>query len=327
MMRTSSRHSVQRTTRRLLPWLILSSMAVAPAAWSTEGAMGRPITGMQIAPYTGVVPPESGFQWAVGYVHYDGRIGADRQVPVAGQVSLGLEAQASLFMLTSVYVWPTDAGRWNFATMAAIPYIDLTASATLQAGGASRNVSQDASNLFDLYFAPVIAGFHIDKVRHLSFGLYVFAPTADYDPSRIANPGLNVWTLSPTVGYTQLLQDGTLEFSVQAALDWYSRNDDTDYRNGIVFRSEALLVKRTASGWGFGGVAGWIEQVEDDAGPTADRLDGFRGHSLGVGPVVSYSRKWAGGEHVDLTLRYVTEFNVKNRFEGDPISLMVSFGF
>lgn len=309
--------------RLLLPLLL----ALPPAAWGTEGAMGRPITGMQIAPYTGVIPPEPGFQWAVAYVYYDGKIGASREVPIAGQVSLGLEAEANLFMLTGVYVWPTQAGRWNFASMAAIPYIDVTASADLQAGEASRSVSQNASNLFDFYFAPVIAGFHIDQVRHLSFGLYVFAPTADYDPSRIANPGLNVWTVSPTFGYTQLMQKGTLEFSVQAAMDWYSENDDTDYKNGVVFRTEALLIKRTPSGWGLGGVVGWIEQVEDDSGPTADRLNGFRGHSLGIGPVVTYGKKWSGGEHVDVTFRYVSEFDVKNRFEGNPLSLMVTFGF
>jgi hypothetical protein len=324
-----------KRTRRYSPRLthflaggLLTSLALGcPTAWATEGAMGRPVTGMQITPYAGVIPPTPGMQWQVGYVYYDGKVEGTREVPIAGQVSLGLEADVNLYLAGGVYIWPTAESRWNFASMVTVPYIDVEVGATLDVGGASARRSQSAGNLFDLYFAPVIASFHIDQVRHLSFGLYVYAPTADYDPDRIANPGLNVWTASPTVNYTQLFQQGTLEFSVQGALDWYSENKDTDYKNGVVWRSEVLLIKRTASGWGIGAVGGWIQQLEDDSGPTADRLGGFKGRAFGVGPVVTYGKKWQGGEHVDVTFRLVDEFSVKNRFEGVPVSLMVSFGF
>ena len=302
-------------------------LAASTSAQATEGALGRPITGMQITPYAGIIPPEPGMQWSLAYIYYDGKIEGNRPAPIAGQIGLGLDAEASLAMLSGVYIWPTKPGRWNFASMATLPYIDLSVQADLQVGPVQRSVTQNTGNLYDFYFAPVIASFHIDQVRHLSFGLYVFAPTGDFDPNKLANAGLNVWTVSPTVGYTQLMQKGTLEFSVQAALDFYSKNDDTNYKNGVVFRSEALLVKRSASGWGFGGVGGWIEQLEDDDGPVADRLNGFKGRSLGLGPVITYSKKWKGGEHVDLTFRYVKEFDVKNRFEGEPLSLSVGLGF
>lgn len=305
----------------------LACAAWVPSVSATEGALGRPITGMQITPYAGIIPPEPGLQWSLNYMYYDGEISAARPAPIAGQLGLGLKAEANFSLLTGVYIWPTKPGRWNFASMASLPYIDLAAQVNLQAGPLQRQVNQNTGNLYDFYFAPVIASFHIDQVRHLSFGVYVFAPTGNYDPNRIANAGLNVWTASPTFGYTQLMQKGTLEFSVQAALDVYSKNDDTDYKNGVVFRTEALLIKRTPSGWGIGGVVGMIEQIQDDDGPLADRLSGFKGHSLGIGPVITYSKKWKGGEHVDLTFRYVSEFNVKNRFEGDPMGLSVGFGF
>lgn len=313
-----------------LPWtlsVLMAGLLSASHVHATEGALGRPITGMQITPYAGVIPPTPGMQWSFNYIYYDGQISASRPAPIAGQLGLGLEAEASLSMLTGVYIWPTKNPRWNFASMASLPYIDLGTQVNLQVGPLQRRVDQNTGNLYDFYFAPVLASFHIDQVRHLSFGVYVFAPTGNYDPDRIANAGLNVWTYSPTFAYTQLMQKGTLEFSVQAATDWYSKNKDTDYENGVVFRSEALLIKRTPSGWGFGGVVGWIEQLEDDKGPLADRLNGFKGHSLGAGPVITYSKKWKGGEHLDLSFRYVSEFSVKNRFEGDPLSLSVGLGF
>ena len=321
------RHHARRLTPLALTLSLFAALSAAPAG-ATEGAMGRSITGMQITSYAGVIPPEPGMQWSLSYVHYEGKISGNRQAPIAGQISLGLEADVSLTAATGVYVWPTKAGKWNFASMLTVPYVtaDVTANLVGPLGG-RRQVKDSASNLFDVYFAPVIAGYHIDPVQHVSFGVYVYAPTAKYDPSRLANPGMNVWTVSPSVGYTHLFQKGTLEFSVLGALDWYGRNDDTDYKNGVVARTDVLLVKRTPSGWGFGAAGGWIQQLQDDEGDTADRLNGFKGRSFGLGPVLTYGKKWSGGEHVDVSFRYIGEFSVKNRFEGDPWSLSISGSF
>lgn len=316
--------------RRVPGWWAYGALlsALLPAAASaTEGGIGRPITGLQITPYAGLIPPTPGMIWTVSYVHYDGDIGASKLVPVAGQLSLGLEANLNLYLATGVYVWPTGAGRWNYTSMVTVPYIDVDVDGTLTNGSSSITRHQSASNLFDLYFAPVIASYHIDEVRHVSMGLYVYAPTAEYHADRVANAGLNIWTVSPTVGYTQLMRQGTLEFSVQGALDWYSKNDDTDYKNGIVWRTEALLVQRYKNGWGFGAAAGWIEQLEDDDGALADQLDGFKGRAFGLGPVITYSKAWEGGQHIDVSFRYLGEFAVKNRFDGEPLSLAIGFGF
>ena len=37
-----------------------SFVSFAPSAFAVEGGLGRPISGMQIAPFAGVVPPETG---------------------------------------------------------------------------------------------------------------------------------------------------------------------------------------------------------------------------------------------------------------------------
>jgi hypothetical protein len=322
------KRSIQVQWYRAVAAALLLGAGVAGTARATEGALGRSITGMQITAYAGVIPPEPGFQWSLSYIGYDGKIRGSRAAPIAGRVSLGLEADVSLVAATGVYIWPTKTGRWNFASMLTVPYIDADVTAGLQGPlGNQIRVQDSASNLFDLYFAPFIAGYHISEVEHVSMGLYVYAPTAKYNPDNLANPGLNVWTLSPSVGYTHLFQKGTLEFSVLGAFDWYSRNGDTDYKNGLVLRGDALLVKRTPGGWGFGAAAGWIQQVQDDDSELADRLDGFKGRSFGIGPVLSYGKKWSGGEHVDVSFRYVSEFSVRNRFEGDPWSVTISAGF
>ena len=62
------------------------SMGAAPPAHTVEGGVGRPITGQQITPFAGIIPPESGFIWQLGYITYEGDIGAARQIPnIVGQ--------------------------------------------------------------------------------------------------------------------------------------------------------------------------------------------------------------------------------------------------
>ena len=308
--------------------LIALALAACPAlaAHAVEGGVGRSITGLQVSDYAGVVPPEPGWTLAAGYVYYSGTIGADREVPIIGATALGLEATFGLSSLTGVYAWNSGPGRWNFASMAALPYASVDITAGLALGSIRRSVSDSTGNPYDLSFAPIIAGYHFDKTRHLALALYVSAPTGRYDPTRLANPSLNVWVYSPTVSYTQLFQSGTLEWSTAVGVDFSTKNDDTDYKSGAVFHADTLLVKNFANGWGVGGIAGWIEQVSDDTGPLADRLDGFRGHSLALGPTVTYQRKW-GERTVAFSARWLKEFDVERRTEGDPIMLTGSISF
>jgi len=48
---------------------------------------------------------------------------------------------------------------------------------------------------------------------------------------------------------------------------------------------------------------------------------------MGLGPVLSYGKKWQDGAHREVPFRHIKEFNVKNRFEGEPSSLTAGFGF
>lgn len=305
--------------------LMLCVLPLAPAV-ATEGALGRPITGMQAASYSGLIPPTPGWNMQMAYLYYSGEISGQREIPIGGGSSLGLDATFDMLSVTGLYVWDTGKGRWNFASMATVPFVYIDATAQANIGSVSGRQDDVGNGLFDAFFAPVIASYHIDELRHISMSLYIYAPTGEYDEGKLANPSLNNWTFSPTFGYTQLLQNGTLEWSSTAAVDFYTENEATDYQNGAVFRLDSLLIKRTASGWGFGGVGGWIEQIEDDDAAIADRLNGFKGRSFALGPIVTYAKKWDGGQ-VEFSARWLKEFDVKNRLEGDPFMLSASFQF
>ena len=300
---------------------LLLAVACVPVH-ATEGGLGRPITGLQGTSYAGVVPPTPGFTLEIGYAYYSGQIGGQTETPLGIGTALGVDASFGLLDFTGVYVWPTGEGRWNYASAVAVPFATVDVEADVRLGRLGLSTSDSSSGLFDMTFVPVIASRHFSQTKHMSLALYVYAPTGSYDPERLANVSLNNWTFSPTVGYTQLGQGGTLEFSTVAAVDVYTKNDATDYQNGAVFRADALLIKRTSSGWGFGAAGGWIEQLEDDTGPTADRLGGFRGQSLAIGPIVTYKTG-----KVEFSARWLYEFDVENRLEGNPVMLTGTMTF
>jgi len=319
--------------RYLLATCIASSGALlALPAWATEGGLGRTITGTTVQSFAGVVPPTPGFDAAIGYAYYSGEISASREVPVNNLVTLGLDATFDMLSVTGMYVWDTGESRWNFASMATLPFakLDVTADLSTHLGMSPLNrleVNDKADwGVFDPFFAPIIAGYHFDQTRHMSLALYIYTDWGDYDPDRLANLSLNNWTYSPTIAYTQLMQKGTLEFTTVGAVDFYTRNDATDYENGAVLRIDAMLVKRFANGWGIGGVGGLIEQLEDDEGPTADRLNGFKGRAFALGPIVDYTKKWDGGQ-VEFAARWLKEFDVTRRLEGDPLMVTATVAF
>lgn len=314
-------------SRPLLLAIFLAFAAIVSPVRATEGALGKTITGTSVASFAGVVPPTPGFSLALGYAHYSGRIDASREVPVAGLATLGLDATFSLYDATGLFVWNTGEGRWNFASMLTVPFADIDADVLAAAGPITRGMhDQVRGKLFDISFEPIIAGYHIDANRHVSLSLNISAPTGDYQIGRLANPSLNTWVYTPTVSYTQLIHEKTLEWSTTTGVDIYSNNDATDYQSGAVFHVDSLLVQRFANGWGIGAIGSWVQQLQDDSGPTADRLDGFKGHALGLGPVASYTKRWDGGQ-VEFSARWLKEFDVKNRLRGDPLLVTAAVSF
>jgi len=302
----------------------LALAAVAPLAHATEGGLGRSVTGVNAQSYAAIVPPESGFVWQFGAVYDDGDIGGSKPVPIGGAAVLDVHAYLTLPSVTGLYVWNTGAGAWNFASAFSVPYNISSVNADVSIGNLNVRQHDSVSDFFDLAFVPVIASHHFSQTEHMALSLQIFAPTANYEVGKLANAGLGIWTFSPTIAFTKIFAPANVEFTTVAAVDFSSKHSDTDYQNAPVFRLDGLLLKRFTNGWGIGAAGGWIEQIGDDDGALADRLNGFKGHALGVGPVVSWGTKWEGGGSLEFQLRYIQEFSVENRIKGQPVMLTAS---
>ncbi|KPH00277.1 phenol degradation protein meta [Pseudomonas sp. RIT-PI-q] len=306
------------------PLLALCVFGASPLLLAAEGGVGRPITGQQVFSNAGIVPPEPGWVMPLTSIWYDGDLKGNAQVPIVGELSTGLDMKVSYTMANFMHIWDTGKSRWNYASAIGVPvqYTDITASIT---GPRGRTLgTEDTGTQFaDMLVTPIAAGYHFDELNHLSLSLPIYVPTGAYNDDRLANPGQNNYTFMPTVAFTHLDGKGG-EFTLSSGLEFYTENDATDYRNGNIFTLDALWTHGFGNGWNAGLAAGYIQQLTDDSGEGAS--SGFRGRSVGAGPVVGWAGKFADAE-ANLSLRWVPEFDTKNRPEGNGIAVNMTLAF
>src|SRR5678815_3098646 len=138
-------------------------------AFAVEGGLGRPISGMSIAPYAGVIPPEPGLAVATGETYFEGSIGGGRTVPIAGLLVANVDMKASFTPIALFYIWPTPTKEWNFASAISFPLAYLEVTANLSLGPFSVRKKESTSGLFDLVFTPIVASHHFSQTDHLAF--------------------------------------------------------------------------------------------------------------------------------------------------------------
>jgi hypothetical protein len=298
----------------------------APSSFAVEGGLGRPISGMQITPYAGLVPPEPGLAIATAETYYTGSMGGATQTEIGGLLVANLHVKASFTPISLLYIWPTPTKEWNFASVVGFPLAWLECEASLSLGPFAVRKKDSEFGLFDLVFTPIIASHHFSQTDHLAFDFTFWAPTGDYQTGRLSQLSLNNWTFIPGVAYTKILPQANIELSGIWDIEFYTENPTTHYQNGILSDLEVLAIKRFKNGFGTGFVESWIQQVTDDTGESADVLNGFFGRAFGIGPIVTYSTT-LGKSHLDFNARWIHDFDVKNRAEGDGFNFTASLKF
>jgi hypothetical protein len=232
--------------------------------------------------------------------------------------------KVSYTMANFTRIWDTGKGSWNYASAIGVPvqYTDVTASISGPRGRTLGN--EDTGTQFaDMLVTPIAAGYHFDEVNHLSLSLPIYVPTGAYNDNRLANPGQNTYTFMPTVAFTHADGKGG-EFTLSGGLEFYTENNATDYKNGDIFTLDALWTHGFGNGWNAGLVAGYIQQITDDSGSGS--TTGFRGRSVGAGPSVGWSGKFADAQ-ASVSARWVPEFDTKNRPEGNGFNINLTLAF
>jgi len=123
-------------------------------------------------------------------------------------------------------------------------------------------------------------------------------------------------------------QQNGFEASVFFGADFNTENEDTDYQSGTQAHVDGTVAQHfpLLSGLAGAGVSGcFYKQVTGDSGDGAT-LGDFKGKTVGLGPVVSYTTKILERDTL-FELKWLHEVETENRLKGDIIWLKAVYKF
>ena len=213
----------------------------------------------------------------------------------------------------------------------AVPFVWLQVRAlgniTTRLGDRSPGRTDWAGGLSDVILLPFELGW---TNRDFKYGMapMIFAPTGEYQTDQLANVGLGYWTFTPMVYFSWLSSKIGTEFSVFTGVDFNTKNTDADYQSGDIYHVDATLAQHLPLAGGFAGVgatAFYLKQFTGDSGSGA-RLGSFEVQSYGVGPTVSYARKFGKTQAV-LDVQWLPQLHVENTVKGNFIWAKLGLAF
>ncbi|WP_395664442.1 transporter [Methylocella sp.] len=276
-----------------------------------------------VAPSAAVAPAPGFYFWTTYLLYHGaGNLYEHAAHPSPARVSYDISANIAIF------AWYSDiellGGRIGVATTNAIGSETTGTSYWGVDGlGAPRlfAAQQGVSGFADSELTGILSWRSQDN--HYKLTVSGFFPTGNYDPSRLAQTGLNRTALDVKGAYTFL--GSTTGFEVSAALGLLlnGANSRTDYQSGAELHFEWSIGQHLPQGLyvGVGGYA--LQQVTPDAGAGAV-YGGFKGRVAAAGPVLAYRYAQQGAEFT-LSAKWYHEFANLNRVRGDMIYATLGF--
>ena len=275
------------------------------------------------------VPVEPG--WSLGAVYYHSSISANgsKDFEIGGRIVAGLDARADLLFLVPTYTFATPVlgGQAALSLTGIVGHVNASVNATISGpGGAAVSGSAADSDTGggDLYPQGTL------KLRdgNNNFLLYAMAgiPVGAYQADRLANIGLNHWSVDAGGGYTYFDPASGREFSVVAGVTYNFENPDTNYRGGIDGHFDWAASQFLSDDVHIGLVGYFYHQLTGDSGSGA-KLGAFKSQVNAVGPQLGSTISLPsafGGAKGYVNLKAYWEFDANNRPDGWNVWLTLS---
>jgi hypothetical protein len=150
----------------------------------------------------------------------------------------------------------------------------------------------------------------------LAAGAYATIPTGNYDKTKAANMGANVWKFQPAAGFAK--QIGKLHLETTAKYAFYTENRDTFTRDGNELNLDGYLgyfiQPNVMLGAHLNGIWGRDKTVRGSAVPDSGIEKYQTGFSL-----------YLLGSKSRTTIEYISDFKVKNSYKGQLFKVIVSW--
>ncbi|HEY2622739.1 MAG TPA: transporter [Dyella sp.] len=290
-----------------------------PVLAGGEGADGQaPGSPVPFHTLSGQVEPDRA--WSSSTISDPGLPGPVAPIPDATHAVAEFSGDWLIPARSDMHAWGGTPSRWSFASLVISPY----AAAPIPAGIEADALGVDPANgHYAPSYVPVIASYRISQTARIAFSLGAASSSNGFQSARRSSTSSDVWAIKPRVAYTKVFSGSDVESSTVFAMGVFSQKSNAMYQNGFVGRFESMLMKRTPSGWGYGGVAAAIEQPNSDPGSMPGRGANYEANSglaLGVGPQVSWAHRWMGS-NIELRSRWIYEFHGPNGHTDQPIML------
>jgi hypothetical protein len=311
---------MKRAKSMTLGVFVALTILVPFSAYGEEGGSGHYMPG-GAASFIDALPGKPGLAVANYFNYYDASAGINKQLPFGGLVTAGIDATAYADTVMALYQTPLKLLGGYYAVAVAIPYVWMEVKGSVTTGGGTLRVRDTANGIGDIMLYPFMLGWTgLKGDLKYDARLGIYAPTGNYKKGKLANVGKNYWTFEPAVSVSYISSKIGLELTAFAGMDFNTENNETDYRTGTQFHLDFTVAEHLPL---FGGVIGlgangfYYQQITGDSGSGA-RLGDFKGHTLGIGPVLSYATKiWK--KDLVAEVKWLPEMDVEKRLKGDII--------
>lgn len=241
----------------------------------------------------------------------------------SGLVEVDAELDLLFNYLSFLYNPGIDVLGAHMALSATVVVGNIDINASVKAGPLTVKAEDEHTGMGDLTLGTYFY-WNRDKY-HFAWANYLVMPTGSYDVDNLANTGLNYWTIETDFMTTYLDMDKGRDYSIVVGYGYNTENDDTDYKTGDEVHIDIVLNQFLSESFGVGINAFFFRQLSGDSGDGAV-LGDFKGEASGIGPVVYYTKK-IGGSEVYFSVKWLKEFDVKNRLEGDHVYASFALSF
>lgn len=181
--------------------------------------------------------------------------------------------------------------------------------------------SDDAFSIGDIHVEPITLSWH-SKQFDAAVGYAFWAPTGDFSARHPARLAKGFWSHMFTAGATWYVdQEKTWAISALNRYEIHMEHEDFDITAGDSYTLEFGLSKTIRPTIDVGLVGYYQQQVNRDSGTGASKL---KDHVLAVGPEIAAICPKLG---VITSLRYLREFDAKDRPEGHTVTLTLTKRF
>ncbi|MGJ7512933.1 SphA family protein [Pseudomonas baetica] len=296
--------------------LTLSLLGAWTSAEATEN--GVPTTTFGVYDFgAGITPPptENGtLSLRTGF--YSSRIVKDNQ----GNHSDN-DVDLDLLSIAASYIRMTEHTLFgaNYGFGIVLPFFKMDAELKVQTPAGPMKLEADPFRMADTFFIPLILQWNVSPNFFVNSYFGVTAPTGDYDKKRLVSPGTNHWVYSPGLSATYITDSG-FEVSSNFQVDFSSRNQATNYKNGVEYRHE-FAVGQHMGPWTVGLGGFYYRQISDDNAPNL--TTGNRAAVTALGPAVAFFKPGLP----PVSAHIYKEFDARNRGEGYTFAVRISQSF